>query len=199
MGMEGDFYPPPMRENPRGFYENVKFRRQNDKMLAANNYRVKLWSPWPPYTIKVELERIAEVIKLLRDYHAMNDNWGWKDPRTSLTMAIWLRALTLCEWKNETRILQCCRAPEAVSASMKNRGNKEKVPNQFVSVARAYQALLAGHVWNAGFSEQLMKVNFVDLIHNTLETVGGISSHIGLPLNDISHIDPALERTVEYA
>lgn len=199
MGREGDFYPPPMRENPKGFYENVRFRRQNDSMLAANNYRVKSWAPMPPETISVGQERTVAIIELFEDYYTTTDNWGWKDPRTSLTMRVWLDVITSYGLRSEVRVLQCYRVPEAVAASMCKRGNKEKHTGQFVAVARAYRTLLHKHVVAAGYLAQLMKVDFTALINDTAKTVSCISAHIGLPLPDISHIDPLLERTTKYA
>lgn len=199
MGVGKDFYPPPMRENPKGFYENVRFRRQNDKMLAANHYRVKSWTPWPLHAVGVGPKQLAEIAELFENYYTAYDNWGWKDPRTSLTMAVWLKLIDSYGLRDETRILQCYRSLDAVAVSMRSRGNKEKYPGQFMSVAHTYHVRLRQHVRYAGFSEQLMKVDFADLIHNTAETVDDLSAHIGLALNDISHIDPTLERTTGYA
>ena len=199
MGRDKDFYPPPMRENPKGFYENVRFRRINDRVLAHNDYKVKSWLPWPPDSPVATPSHQQDMSDLLESYYTEFDNWGWKDPRTSLVMNLWLSILDSYGLKKKVRIVQCQRDPHSVANSMRTRGNREKYNGQFEAVAVAYQQRLNMHVCFAGFKDNMISVRFVDLVRNTRATIDRVSSHIGVALDDLSHIDPALERTVDYA
>jgi len=197
MGRDEDFYPPPMRENPAGFYENVRFRRYNDKMLAEHKYRVKSWNVHPPLYYMCSEKTVAGMIDLIRDYRVNDSHWGWKDPRTSLTIKVWLRLLRALELKHLVRIIQCTRPAADVASSMRQRNNQEHESGSFEQLTRAYHDRLSGGVFGCGYSDQLLTVRFEDLLHDTATTIAKVSDFIEVPLDDISHIDQRLERSTD--
>jgi hypothetical protein len=198
MGRADDFYPPPMRENPKGFYENVRFRRQNDKILRDNGgYRVKSWSPDIPGNIEVSAPRRDSMMELIMDYQAEFEHWGWKDPRTSLTMKAWLEVLVSMGLKAKVCIIRCARPFADVAQSMMARGNKEREPGQFEAVSRAYHKRLSTDADSLSFSNRLLTVEFAKLLRETEKTVARVEEFIGVKLPDLSFIEPQLERTID--
>ena len=45
MGTYENFWPRPLSQNPKGFYENFHFRKINDQMLKFSGYDVKSYNP----------------------------------------------------------------------------------------------------------------------------------------------------------
>ena len=50
MGTHQNFWPRPLTQNPKGFYENYDFRKINDKLLNKAGYDVKTYEPKIPYS-----------------------------------------------------------------------------------------------------------------------------------------------------
>jgi hypothetical protein len=84
---------PPAEENPEGFYEHLGFVRLNDEVLNAAG------SGWdcPPVAgfdwEAGDLEPFRERARLLAEPLWQAGDWGWKDPRNSLTIPFWHSAL----------------------------------------------------------------------------------------------------------
>lgn len=143
MGSKEDFFPPPQRENPKGFFENSQFRYMNDAILEKQNYRVKEFDPDVPQALDLDLQIRLEMATLIRKYDSKDIMWGWKDPRNSLTAACWLSVLAEeLQIIDQVVILNCVRSPIAIGESMRGRGNKEKKQYQFEALAAAYYSTL---------------------------------------------------------
>jgi 2-polyprenyl-3-methyl-5-hydroxy-6-metoxy-1,4-benzoquinol methylase len=108
---------PPNAENPEGFWENRRFVALNDELLAA------LGGSWhsPPQlepgwehdgSLTGIKDHAAELIAEIGE----KEPWGWKDPRSSLTIRFWQELLP------ELRVVQCVRDPIEVGESLKRRG-----------------------------------------------------------------------------
>ena len=50
MGTYQNFWPRPLTQNPKGFYENYDFRKINDELLNKEGYDVKTYEPQIPYS-----------------------------------------------------------------------------------------------------------------------------------------------------
>ena len=48
MGTYETFWPRPLPQNPKGFYENYDFRKINDTMLKESDYNTKHYNPRIP-------------------------------------------------------------------------------------------------------------------------------------------------------
>jgi hypothetical protein len=83
---------PPAEENPEGFYEHLGLVRLNDEVLNAAGAGWDCPPPaatdWGSGAFEPFRERARALAQPLRDAPA----WGWKDPRTSLTLPFWRSA-----------------------------------------------------------------------------------------------------------
>jgi hypothetical protein len=80
---------PPAAENPEGFYEHLEFVRLNDEVL---NVAGAGWDcpptaefDWNDEALDPYRERARQLAAPLQE----RVPWGWKDPRTSLTLPFW--------------------------------------------------------------------------------------------------------------
>jgi hypothetical protein len=134
---------------------------------------------------------------LIDYYNSQTKNWGWKDPRTCLTLWHWLRALRYNLGDNcNIKVLVTHRDPEDIARSMRRRGNKERLrEGQFIDLTNAYY----DHIINALIKadQPFLRVGFDSLIFNTRGMVNVIETYLGYGLPDTSFIDPAISRTVD--
>jgi len=198
MGEDVDFYPPPMRENPKGFFENKRFRQLNDKLLHDGGHRVKAFKPitpaWNEDKIKeTYLDRMVHLIKYYDNYFQL---WGWKDPRTCLTLKFWIDAIALAGIDSrQVKVIVMLRKYTDVAQSMRNRGNKERLyTGQFSDLARLYhnQALET----LIGNNIPYVNVSFEHLLYETHRAVDHINTYLGGNIiKDVSFIDAKISRT----
>ena len=76
MGTYETFWPRPLPQNPKGFYENYDFRKINDTILQESDYNTKHYKtripiPEPSKSIR------GKMIKTVRSYEFKFKNWGW--------------------------------------------------------------------------------------------------------------------------
>jgi hypothetical protein len=91
LGDEADLMPP-AEENPEGFYEHLEFVRLNDEVLNAAGAG---WDCPPPAGLNWEdsaLDSFRARARRLAVPLGERLPWGWKDPRTSLTLPFWRSA-----------------------------------------------------------------------------------------------------------
>jgi hypothetical protein len=124
MGTPRNFKPKPLKENPRGFFENFEFRILNDVILAHSGYNVKAWNPQLGQVKERRIHRIR-MKGLIRKYSRQYLTWGWKDPRQTLTCDRWLAVLRDLELEHIVRLIFVYRHPLSVALSMIKRGNIE--------------------------------------------------------------------------
>ena len=104
-------------------FENVRFVAFNDEILGRLGGS---WNNPPDFPVAWEtMPEIAaltvkakKLIKRLSKQH----NWGWKDPRNSLTLPFW-RAIV-----PELKVVVCLRNPLEVAHSMRKRGDLIGIP-----------------------------------------------------------------------
>jgi len=102
--------------NPKGNYENREGIDINDAILARSG------GSWynPPKQLITNVDDEARIVALCKTLeNEMPDEyrrWGWKDPRTVLTLDIWLKAL-----KSNVFIVASYRHPSAVAKSLLTR------------------------------------------------------------------------------
>lgn len=220
MGMEdeGDFYPPPMKENPKGFYENIRFRRINDAILHLNDYRVKSFDSNIPIVDildsqnRREKELKEKMKSLIRLYDSTNECWGWKDPRTNLTILTWLNIMQEMNinLEKELRIIYMMRPTNEIAESMRARGNKEIEEGQFERLADKY-ALRFSEAYNYYASQYIIMgqktkdyllipliiLQFKNLIENTESEALRLSVFLQKKITDTSFIDPKIAKNIK--
>ena len=196
MGEDKDFYPPPMKENPKGFYENVRFRRINDEILKRNGYKVKSFDPNIPIVHIIRDEEMRfKMMNLIQYYEDRFTNWGWKDPRTSLTLMSWINVIKDIGLSHKLRFIVTCRPVEEIRKSMLARGNKEKRQDQFLDLAAAYyKRFYDNFIQFDGMLSYLL--TFQDLINKTEWVAKELSTFVGTKIEDISFVDKEIARNV---
>ncbi len=107
---------PATADNPEGFWENINFVNINEKILKG---RKSTWDTPPSHEPGWELsglfDKYRQDAKTLIKGMAMNSHWGWKDPRTSLTLPFWRQLIP------DLKIIICVRNPLEVAQSLSHR------------------------------------------------------------------------------
>ncbi|MDQ3090058.1 MAG: glycosyltransferase [Actinomycetota bacterium] len=108
---------PGTSDNPNGYWEHIGFHRVNESVLA------ELGGGWdnPPavperWRDDSRLRHFTDEAERLVGEFDGKDPWGWKDPRTSLTLSLWIDLIP------DLRVLVCVRNPLEVALSLNRRG-----------------------------------------------------------------------------
>jgi hypothetical protein len=106
-------------DNPKGYWEHRPFVDINDDILARFGGRWDVPPVFPPQWFRdPRLEDLrAKARQLMAEDFATTALWGWKDPRTSLTLPFWQDVI------GPMRYVICVRNPAAVVDSLVRRGN----------------------------------------------------------------------------
>ncbi len=120
MGTYQNFWPRPLNQNPKGFYENYDFRKINDQMLKKVNYDVKSYNPEIPIPVS-STKIFSKVKKLIMHCNKFYHDWGWKDPRSCLTAHCWVEMIYDLELQNNLKIIFVARKASSVARSLKKR------------------------------------------------------------------------------
>lgn len=190
MGTDRHFDPPPMPQNPRGFYEDYRFSRVNDRICRKNGYRVKSWEV-PPPIMDDSLPLLARRLLLLRSNGRRFTSWGWKDPRTCLTFGFWISSLRLLGRLGDVHVVFGFRDPLAVAESLRRRndlGLERSLDLWHAYNDRALRTLDASGV-SASF------VEFSELLDDPLGVLGGLAGSLpGLdPEAGTRFVEPELD------
>jgi len=107
----------PAEDNPNGFWEHELLTRLNDDILArlggSWHDPPSLPAGWEHLPTLADLRERARVV-LHQDFGAA-PVWGWKDPRTCLTLPFWRTLLP------PTQYVICLRNPVDVARSLQRR------------------------------------------------------------------------------
>lgn len=108
---------PDYPDNPTGFWELEAATRINDRLLEAFGGTwqrpPELPAGWEASPSVAPMRREARA--LLHETFAGRSLWGWKDPRTALTLSFWQR------FAPAARYVICIRNPLDVAASLARR------------------------------------------------------------------------------
>lgn len=105
-------------DNPEGFWEHIGFQNINDKLLGlfggAWDYVPALPDDWlvHPEVVAIREEASALVAEFNR---RGKGEWGWKDPRNSITLQFWQQVIP------ELKVVVALRNPVDVAASLTKR------------------------------------------------------------------------------
>jgi hypothetical protein len=126
MGEDDLFSPAQRSDTPSGLFENPRFRILNDRIAERQGYVVRSWNPEIPSCRPGAITRLR-MRRLIRNYEDRHSVWGFKDPRTCLTLDSWLREIERVGALEDTKIVYTVRDPDAVARSLVNR-NRIDVP-----------------------------------------------------------------------
>ncbi|HUN01728.1 MAG TPA: sulfotransferase [Niabella sp.] len=104
-------------DNPEGYWENLNFLQISDKILSSFDGAWDLPPEFPSnWTSSGKLKIINHQADELIKTFGEKEPWGWKDPRTSLTLPFWQSLIP------NLKILIVVRNPLDVSRSLGQRG-----------------------------------------------------------------------------
>lgn len=125
---EEDKLLPPSPDNTDGYWEHRSFVNLNDEILLTLGCAWDLPSPsvtegWP-YEGRFNSLRVRA--EILLENFVDHEPWGWKDPRTSLTLPFWqsLDGILMPFWLGrgqKLKIVVCLRDPLEVFQSLRDR------------------------------------------------------------------------------
>jgi len=117
----GEDSPGKQTSNPLGHFEDREFLELNRKIIkaAGGTWDNPPGSPQILNTLEKFADEIAELVRIKVDQHP-HALWGWKDPRTSLTVGLYIPYL-----KNPY-ILICQREPDQIAESLWKRNQFER-------------------------------------------------------------------------
>ncbi len=131
----------PTPDEPHGHYENAEMVQLNDAMLTAAGGS---WHTPPPEAAILALqpcfaERIQDLVRRLQDGHEL---WGWKNPRSVLTLPLFLPYI------EEPHLVAIFRPPLAVARSLQRRNHLPLARGLALAAEynRRLQQLVAQHV-----------------------------------------------------
>jgi hypothetical protein len=103
----------PAPDNPEGFWESLPFIEINKKLLATLGGTWQSVPPLPPGWGRSEkFEALRHEAGRLPGDLSLDEPWGWKDPRNSLTLPFWKSI-----WP-DLRVVICVRNPLDVANSL---------------------------------------------------------------------------------
>jgi hypothetical protein len=113
LGEESDLMPP-APDNQDGFWEHMRVVELNDRLLESQGG----WWDCPPANTGPAEQNVPdwarEAAEVVAPF-AGREPWGWKDPRTSLTLPAWQKLLP------DLKVVICLRNPLEVALSLKRR------------------------------------------------------------------------------
>jgi hypothetical protein len=117
IGPQEDLAPPLASENPRGYWEPRWLMDLNDEILAMLD--TVWWRPLqaePGWERRPDLEPLRErARRLLQEKFGSAHLWGWKEPRTTLTLPFWRELVP------DARYVICLRNPVDAISSFQRR------------------------------------------------------------------------------
>lgn len=184
---EGHYHPAPSKENPKGFFENREFRVINDQLLRMNGYQVKSFSPAVPSTEAMVCPYAveAQMATLVNRYNNAYVNWGFKDPRTALTLRFWLRAIFYAVPQKECKVIMMNRDSLSVAVSMQSRGNKGLL-QKFAALSHSYYKQARAQYKN------YIEVQYKNLIYQPDDTLTKLGARLGIKLENKGFIEERL-------
>jgi hypothetical protein len=131
--------------SPFRYFEDIRFVGLNDEILEAAGGS---WKEVPPEdAILAQREVFAERIReLVEEASSGRDLWGWKDPRTVLTIRLFVPYLV------SPHYICCFRDPVEVGKSLERRGDLSAAEG--VALARVYNERLLRFLLDIGWAEK---------------------------------------------
>ena len=155
------------RANPVGYFEDEEVLHVNRQILRAAG------GTWydPPTTEAIRAQREpfrSRVEALVRDKPAL---WGWKDPRTSLTLEVYLDHLT------HPHVVVTHRDAEAIARSLVKRGDMQY--EEALALTALYEERI-GALLDAHPELPRLHVSYEAIVRRPERWIGEAARFIGL-------------------
>lgn len=150
LGPGDELMAPVAGNNRRGFWEHEGIAALNEDILATlGDAPRQRWRHPPPLPHgwqgdpRLDSQR-ARARAILERSFSIRPLWGWKDPRTTLTLPFWEEALAQAEGvEGEVRYAICLRQPLDVAASL--RARDEMPVEESLALWRRYMSDALAH------------------------------------------------------
>ena len=90
------------------------------RMFKLSGYHVKSYNTDIP-SIDINDNLLLKMKKIVKEYNLRYENWGWKDPRTCLTVEYWVNIMQELDLSDDIKIIFVVRKALSVSRSLKKR------------------------------------------------------------------------------
>jgi len=156
--------------NPIGYFEDVKFVNINNRILEdAGGSADK--PPDEESINALEIKYKEDIKKILDEKYKAYDIWGWKDPRTSLTIKLYHPFL-----KN-VKYIYCIRDENEVANSLYKR---DKMPiEEGINLKKIYDKRIKGFLKNIE-EDSYKTFYYEDIIKNPEKNIEGLIEFLGL-------------------
>jgi hypothetical protein len=189
-GAEEDLLPQAYGDNPRGYWELRWMNDLNDELLERLG---SAW--WQPLYAEEGWENRPELAGLVANAQAELDRtfagapvWGWKDPRTALTLPFWRRLLPGAEY------VLCVRNPADAVASLQRR------PEPTLSIEEWGRLWLEymGRALRETTGRPLHVVFYEDLFERSEETLGALAAFLDVESPDVAELQALIEPDLRH-
>lgn len=172
VGPEADLLPAQDADNPRGYWEPQWMIDLNDEILAT------LGTVWQrPFDVEPGWERRPELDTLRKRARDLIEEkfgsaplWGWKDPRTMLTLPFWRELVP------DVRYVFCLRNPADVISSFQRRPEANLPVQTWGDLWMEYTARALRETRD----QSRLLVFYEDFFRNGAEQIAGIASFLCL-------------------
>lgn len=155
------------KEQPGGYYEDRDIMMINERMLSNAGGG---WSHPPDSNQLLDAgEQMAEEIKsLIKDRDSKYPIWGWKDPRTCLTLPAYMPHLA------QPVFVVVKRDKESVVDSLDKRERKNMNPEKAAGLYDHYHSALIRHLQGQSY----IIIYYEDFLRN--QDIRGLAGYIGI-------------------
>lgn len=166
--------------NPTGHYEDLEFLAINKAILHAAGGS---WRHPPSHEVIMSVTRYdQQMVDLVARRDAEHELWGWKDPRTCLTLDKWAPLLS------KPTYFVCHRRPHAVMFSLMQRNRMSWTEAGFL--LREYEARMIR-------DGVLYYLQYEQMLEDPKDAVRFMAGRLGLEPTPsaVAFIDPALDHS----
>jgi len=164
-----DLLPPYEKENKLGYFEDTDFISLNDSILAAAG------GDWlkPPARYKIILQgkEYEDKIKQMVTKKHNSELWGWKEPRTAITIELFLPYL------RNPHFIYINRSYESVAKSLKKR-DLEKNDEYLYFLAEEYNLRIKSF-FSRHKKLPVLTLNYDDVLEHPKKNVKKLELYLG--------------------
>lgn len=170
----GDYGFKPNGWNEKGYFENRYITEINEKILSKAG---GLWNNPPSRERILTLGRMNEIGEIVN--REKRELWGWKDPRTCLTIEIFLPFI-----ENPYYVI-IKRNRQSVVDSLYDRGGKLEDRQKLGNLYDVYVERCDEFIKTVD-SKKALTLQYEDIINNSKIYIDKIADFIGVPRKDLS-------------
>lgn len=178
-----------------GHHESFCFQNINNELLSLKGSH---WARPEPFVTAIKTEEfvkqcqshiMASISTQIMSYGKPNEFgfWGWKDPRNTLTLPIWLQrfpdATLLYIYRNGIDVALSVYRRE-IRYLLKNRGEKRLFPPSIGASYKLWEAYMKIGNQLAKQHKKCFTLSYEDLLSDSVNQIKGIAKFIGIEFDE---------------